>query len=132
MAANAIRLRGRTVHFMTASVWAFVICSDIGCGSAPTTPSGVLPPERFPEGVIREAYRAADKHHQLISRLRCYCYCEPVGHTSLLDCFTDPNEHGAKCPICVAEALQASEMAESGVAEAEIISTIDATFAPPG
>ena len=52
-----------------------------------------LPPQRFPDPVIRQSYEVAQNNPQLLERMPCYCGCYiRPGHTSNLDCFVD--KHG--------------------------------------
>ena len=77
-------------------------------GRAPT-----LDPARF-FGVVREAYEVAEKNPALLAQLHCYCGCDKeVGHRNLLDCYRD--EHGAHCPICTGEAVEAAKLADEGL-----------------
>jgi hypothetical protein len=72
-----------------------------------------LDPNRF-FGEAREAYEVAAKNPALLAQLHCYCGCDKeVGHQNLLDCYRD--EHGAHCPICTGEALEASKLADEGL-----------------
>ena len=72
-----------------------------------------LDPNRF-FGEAREAYQIAAKNPALLAQLHCYCGCDKeVGHQNLLDCYRD--EHGAHCPVCTGEALEASKLADEGL-----------------
>ncbi|HTQ24433.1 MAG TPA: CYCXC family (seleno)protein [Candidatus Binataceae bacterium] len=72
-----------------------------------------LDPARF-FGVVREAYEVAQKNPALLAQLHCYCGCDKeVGHRNLLDCYRD--EHGAHCPICTGEAVEAAKLADEGL-----------------
>lgn len=72
-----------------------------------------LDPARF-FGVVREAYEVAQKNPALLAQLHCYCGCDKeVGHQNLLDCYRD--EHGAHCPICTGEAVEAAKLADEGL-----------------
>jgi Protein of unknown function with PCYCGC motif len=72
-----------------------------------------LDPNRF-FGEAREAYVIAEKNPALLAQLHCYCGCDKeVGHQNLLDCYRD--EHGAHCPICTGEAVEASKLVEEGL-----------------
>ena len=78
-----------------------------------TTERPTLDPARF-FGVVREAYEVAQKNPALLAQLHCYCGCDKeVGHRNLLDCYRD--EHGAHCPICTGEAVDAAKLADEGL-----------------
>ena len=72
-----------------------------------------MDPNRF-FGPAREAYAIAAKDPALLAQLHCYCGCDKeVGHQNLLDCYRD--EHGAHCPVCTGEALEAEKLADEGL-----------------
>jgi hypothetical protein len=57
-------------------------------------PQAVLPPLPFsptpparPTEVVREAYRFAAEHPEVLSYVPCYCGCEHAGHRGNEDCF---------------------------------------------
>jgi len=78
-----------------------------------TTERPTLDPARF-FGVVHEAYEVAQKNPALLAQLHCYCGCDKeVGHRNLLDCYRD--EHGAHCPICTGEAVEAAKLADEGL-----------------
>jgi Protein of unknown function with PCYCGC motif len=87
--------------------------------AAPTAVAAVkseritLDPSRF-FGAAREAYEVAAKRPALLVQLHCYCGCDKeLGHQCLLDCYRD--EHGAHCPVCTGEALEAAKLADEGL-----------------
>jgi hypothetical protein len=52
------------------------------------------PPERYRDyPAIERAYRVAHRIPEVVAQQPCYCWCNKVGHTSLLDCFA--SDHGA-------------------------------------
>ena len=54
----------------------------------------LVPPERYRDyPVIERAYRVAHRIPGVVAQQPCYCWCNKVGHTSLLDCFS--SDHGA-------------------------------------
>jgi hypothetical protein len=53
----------------------------------------ILPAERFPIPVVAKAYRAAARIREVLAQQPCYCFCDKMGHGSLLDCFA--TDHGA-------------------------------------
>ena len=72
-----------------------------------------LDPARF-FGPARQAYEVAAKNPALLAQLHCYCGCDKeMGHQNLLDCYRD--DHGAHCPICTGEALEAAKLADEGL-----------------
>ncbi len=72
-----------------------------------------LDPGRF-FGPAHDAYEVAAKNPALLAQLHCYCGCDKeIGHQNLLDCYRD--EHGAHCPVCTGEALEASKLADEGL-----------------
>jgi hypothetical protein len=46
---------------------------------------------RYP--LVEQAYRIAAEIPGVLAQQPCYCYCDKVGHRSLLDCYT--SDHGA-------------------------------------
>jgi len=43
--------------------------------------------------VVAKAYRIAARIPEVLAQQPCYCWCDKVGHGSLLDCFA--SDHGA-------------------------------------
>ena len=72
----------------------------------------LLPPFRYDHPVVQRAYAIAHDIPEVLAQQPCYCYCERVGHGSLLDCFA--SDHGAGCTVCLQEAILASQMTKSG------------------
>ncbi len=90
--------------------------------------AGTLDPAMF-TGPAREAYAVAGKNPALLSQLRCYCGCDRIyGHKNLLDCYRDG--HGAKCEICVGEALEATTLAKQGTPVEQIRDALRERYAP--
>jgi hypothetical protein len=86
-------------------------------------PSGMVPPT---PGAL-EAYEAARRVPQVLDGLYCHCDCSKYfGHRSLLTCYE--SEHGARCDICMGEAMLAARLAAEGNSLAKIRSAIDAQF----
>ena len=52
-----------------------------------------LPPEKFSEAAVVQAYRVAQEIPAVLAQQPCYCYCDSFGHGSLLDCYA--TDHGA-------------------------------------
>lgn len=118
------RPRGGRQRWILTGTAALAIVS-IGAGAlairsaaTPATSSAkqqpvTLDPARF-FGSARQAYDIAAKNPALLAQLHCYCGCDKeMGHQNLLDCYRD--EHGAHCPICIGEALEASKLADEGL-----------------
>ena len=70
-----------------------------------------LPPEPF-TGYVASAYEIALEIPEVLLQLPCYCWCDRIGHGSLLDFFID--NHGVDCIICQEEAFRAEEMFKIG------------------
>ena len=92
--------------------------------------AGTLDPAMF-TGPARDAYAVASKNPALLSQLHCYCGCDRIyGHKNLLDCYRDG--HGAKCEICVGEALEATTLAKQGTPVEQIRDALRERYAPLG
>lgn len=79
--------------------------------------------------VVR-AYEVAEKKPALLAQQPCYCWCNRIGHHSLLDCYA--SRHAETCDICIDEALQADEMDRAGKAATEIRACIIRGAREPG
>jgi hypothetical protein len=92
------------------------------------TAERVLPPAMVPPGPgTLEAYEAARRVPATLDGLFCHCQCNRhFGHRSLLTCFE--SDHGARCDICMGEAMLAAQMVEAGSSLAQIRQAIDARF----
>lgn len=66
-----------------------------------------LPADRFSVPKTKASYRAARGIAPALMQLPCYCWCDRIGHGSLLDCFVD--EHAEFCVICQDSALWAEK-----------------------
>ena len=83
---------------------------------------------------LRDAYRVAQTRGPLLATLDCYCGCGQLDppHTSLLDCFIQPDgswdTHASGCGICQDEALDANLWAAEGLSPAEIGRRIDEKY----
>jgi len=105
---------------------AALLCCRFGKSNA----AGTLDPALF-TGPAREAYQLAGRNPALFSQLRCYCGCDRTyGHKSLLDCYRDG--HGAKCDICVGEALEANTLAKQNTPVEQIREALRGRYAPAG
>ena len=78
-----------------------------------------MAPDRFvSRPQVAQAYRVAGQIPAVLAQQPCYCYCDSLGHSGLLDCFV--TEHGAACDVCVKEAILADQMTKEGAAPADI------------
>jgi len=69
-------------------------------------------------------YEAASRNSDLLYQLPCYCYCDRNhGHNSLRSCFED--DHGARCAVCLKEAIYADQMAKKKKTVKEIRAAIN-------
>lgn len=53
----------------------------------------ILPASQFRIPVVARAYRIAAQIPEVLAQQPCYCWCDKIGHGSLVDCFA--TEHGA-------------------------------------
>lgn len=97
--------------------------------------SKVLDPQRFrtkrfeDKPQVPAAYDIAKKHPDVLKRLFCYCGCDRTEqHVTLLDCFTDPDEHGSTCSECIDEAFLADRLLRDGATMARIQEMVDEQF----
>ena len=81
-----------------------------------------LDPAQFQNANIREAYSVAKEIPEVLAQQPCYCYCQQMGHRSLLDCFT--SLHSTSCDICINEARLAGQLRRQGKSVEEIRATI--------
>ncbi|HTW88806.1 MAG TPA: CYCXC family (seleno)protein [Candidatus Binataceae bacterium] len=86
-----------------------------------------LDPALF-QGVVREAYLAAERYPAVLVQVHCYCGCDKVeGHRSLLDCYRD--RHATTCPVCIGEAVMAAKMTGEDAPVEQIRDAIRARYA---
>ena len=97
----------------------------------------VLDPARFrtvkwqDKPTVPAAYAIAKKHPDILERLFCYCGCDLTEkHVTLLDCFTDSDEHGASCSECIDEAFLADQLFRDGATMSRIQQIVDEQFCP--
>ena len=95
----------------------------------------VLDPGRFrtkqwqDRPTVPASYAIAKKHPDILERLFCYCGCDYTdAHVTLLDCFTDKDEHGATCSECIEEAFLADRLYRDGATMARIQQMVDENF----
>ncbi|HSH15048.1 MAG TPA: PCYCGC motif-containing (lipo)protein [Verrucomicrobiae bacterium] len=53
----------------------------------------ILPASNFRIPVVARAYRVAARIPEVLAQQPCYCWCDKIGHGSLVDCFA--TDHGA-------------------------------------
>ncbi len=53
----------------------------------------ILPASQFRIPVVARAYRIAARIPEVLAQQPCYCWCDKMGHGSLVDCFA--TSHGA-------------------------------------
>ena len=81
-----------------------------------------LDPGQFQVASFREAYSVAKEMADVLAQQPCYCYCQRMGHRSLLDCFKDL--HATSCDICINEARLAGQLHRQGKTAEEIRAAI--------
>ncbi len=81
-----------------------------------------LDPAQFQIANIREAYSVAKEIPEVLAQQPCYCYCQRMGHRSLLDCFT--SLHSTSCDICINEARLTGRLHRQGKTAEEIRAAI--------
>ncbi len=81
-----------------------------------------LDPAQFQIANFREAYSVAKEIPDVLAQQPCYCYCQRMGHRSLLDCFRDL--HATSCDICINEARLAGRLHQQGKTAEEIRAAI--------
>lgn len=96
---------------------------------------------RFPDYVhasepVTVGYRIAAKEPYDLKVTMCYCFCDAMGHDSLLNCFWKDgrvggafDEHGAGCTICYGQAMLAFLWKNLGASDEEIRTGMEAKFA---
>jgi hypothetical protein len=53
----------------------------------------ILSASQFRIPIVAKAYRVAARIPEVLAQQPCYCWCDKIGHGSLVDCFA--TEHGA-------------------------------------
>ena len=71
---------------------------------------------------VETGYRIAVREPELLRAFKCYCFCDAMGHRSLLWCFIKDGEfekgfddHGANCNVCYGQAMMALLWQDAGV-----------------
>lgn len=87
---------------------------------------------KFPKYVftnesVEVGYKIAVKEPGILTINTCYCFCDAMGHKSLLNCFLKDgkpgaafDDHAADCNICYGQAMLALLWNQAGLAEADI------------
>lgn len=78
-------------------------------------------PAMYTDPYIKEAYAVAREIPGTLDKIFCYCYCAlnpQFKHKSLLTCYVD--DHGAKCGICMREAVVTKQLTAQGKKPGEI------------
>lgn len=137
--ATARRRQRRAWMVAAISVAAFVTVSvAVSRGSGPAThhpaprlasaQPPVVPSTRFAQFPrVAQTYEMAAAIPMILDGLYCYCQCsEHSGHYSLLDCFA--SDHGARCDVCMSEAVIGYQMSRNGASLDAIRAEIDQTY----
>ncbi|WP_305045585.1 PCYCGC motif-containing (lipo)protein [Geoalkalibacter sp.] len=95
---------------------------------------------RFPRYVftsdsVETGYMIAVKEPELLRQFKCYCFCDTMGHTNLLDCFVKKDtkklkfdDHGASCNICYGQAMMALLWQEKGFTQEQMQAGFEKRF----
>jgi len=107
----------------------------------PPLPFQAYAPPR-PIETVREVYRFAAEHPEILSYVPCFCGCERGGHKGNDDCFvkarnadgdvTEWEPHGLDCQVCIDVANEAMQMTRSGASVTDIRKAIEAKWNRPG
>ncbi len=96
----------------------------------------------FPEYVftsesVEIGYMIAVVEPEVLTINACYCFCDAMGHESLLNCFVKKkkpmfgsrfDDHGADCTICYGEAMLAFLWKNMGATDQEIVAGMEKKF----
>ena len=77
-----------------------------------------LSPETFADPQVARAYRIAKIMPEVLAQQPCLCWCNRIGHRSLLSCYT--NDHASLCDVCMKEAFMTESMTKSRHSPAQI------------
>ncbi len=79
--------------------------------------------------------KAEERKPGLLGTVKCYCFCDVMGHKNLLHCFWKDgkvddkfDDHAANCNIFYGQAMLAFLLAEVGANEEEIIKGMEKNF----
>jgi hypothetical protein len=88
--------------------------------------------------MVRNAYKFAAEHPEVLKYVPCFCGCERMGHEGNDDCFvgkrdasgkpTEWETHGLVCEICIDVANDAMRMYNSGASVSAIRTAIDERY----
>jgi hypothetical protein len=94
-----------------------------------------FPPFVYTSDIIATGYKVAVKRPEILKLTFCYCFCDAMGHTSLLSCFWKDGKvggsfdnHAASCNVCIGQALQALLVYELGASEEEVDKMMEKRF----
>ncbi|HUV83533.1 MAG TPA: PCYCGC motif-containing (lipo)protein [archaeon] len=95
-----------------------------------------LPSYTYTNAPTLKAYEYAIENPEVIEKIPCYCGCEGLGHTSLLNCYISNDgvysSHASNCDICVGEVIRIKELYESGMYISDIKEIIDKEYSQYG
>lgn len=81
----------------------------------------------FTNESVEVGYKIAVKEPEILTINTCYCFCDTMGHKSLLNCFLKDgqpgaafDDHAADCNICYGQAMLAFLWHQAGIPEADI------------
>jgi hypothetical protein len=107
----------------------------------PPLPFQAYAPPR-PMETVREVYRFAAEHPEILSYVPCFCGCERGGHKGNDDCFVKARSadgdviewepHGLDCAVCIDVANEAMQMTRSGASVTDIRTAIEKKWNRPG
>lgn len=106
-----------------------IMVSEYGKGVLPLEEqTEILSPWKFKNKRIMNAYKIAGEIPHIIKELPCFCFCynKKNRHEGLLDCFK--SNHGARCKICIDEAIMAQRLLNEGFKKEEIVKKIVKKF----
>jgi hypothetical protein len=89
----------------------------------------------FSNDPVETGYRIAVKEPEMLRKIPCYCFCDAMGHKSLLDCFVKDgkaggkyDDHAVSCNICYGQAMLALLWKNAGASDEEIIKGMERKF----
>jgi len=129
---TALKLAGLAGGIVVVALAALVALHPWSAGGPASFDLASQPPETV------AAYRFAESHADLLSRLPCYCGCgKSLGHESLKDCYLLPGDdaydsHASACVICLGEARDAERLLAQGHDVEAIRNWIDEEYSKYG
>ena len=95
-----------------------------------------FPKYAFSNDPVETGYRIAVKEPEMLRKIPCYCFCDAMGHKSLLDCFVkegkvggEYDDHAVACNICYGQAMLAFLWKNAGASDEEILKGMERKFA---